>query len=148
MKNINLQRAKADDVDIFISVEKTAIGVKTYSGITDEAEAKQEIEKNIVYFIKIVDKVVGSIEYKMEDGDMAYLSGLVVLPDFQGKGIARQAIERVLEEIGDVKKVYLVTHPHNTPAIKLYLSFGFIIDGWKDNYFGDGEPRIIMARKK
>jgi ribosomal protein S18 acetylase RimI-like enzyme len=148
MKNINLQRATAEDVGIFISLEKSVVGVKTYSGIVEEKEAREEIENNIVYLIKIEDDVVGNIEYNMEDEDTAYLGGLVILPDFQGQGIGREAIKQILEKIGDVKKINLVTHPHNTPAIKLYLSFGFVIDGWKDNYFGDGEPRIVMIKGK
>ena len=148
MKNINLQRATADDVDIFVLLEKSVVGVKTYSGIVEKDEAEKEIEENIVYIIKLDDLAVGNIEYKMEDKDTAYLGGLVVLPDFQGQGIAREAIKQILEKIGDVKKIYLVTHPHNSPAIKLYLSFGFVIDGWKDNYFGDGEPRIVMSKIK
>jgi len=148
MKNINLQRATADDVDIFVLLEKSVVGVKTYSGIVEKDEAEKEIEENIVYIIKLDDLAVGNIEYKMEDKDTAYLGGLVVLPDFQGQGIAREAIKQILDKIGDVKKIHLVTHPHNSSAIKLYLSFGFVIDGWKDNYFGDGEPRIVMSKIK
>lgn len=148
MKNINLQRATADDVEVFLTLEKSAAHLKTYSAVVDEKEVLEEIEKNIVYLIKMDDLIVGSIEYRMEDDDTAYFSGLVVKPDFQGQGIAREAIGLVLEMIGDVKKVYLFTHPHNIPAIKLYLSFGFIIEGWKDNHFGDGEPRIVMSRNK
>jgi len=76
------------------------------------------------------------------------LSGLMVKPEFQGKGIGREAMRQVLEEVSDVERIWLATHPSNTPAIKLYLSFGFIIEEKIENYFGDGEPRIIMSRKK
>ncbi len=31
----------------------------------------------------------------------------------------------------------IVTHPKNTPALKLYLKYGFKIESWKDNYYGD-----------
>jgi RimJ/RimL family protein N-acetyltransferase len=134
MKNINLQRATIKDVEIFISLEKSVVGPKTYSGTVEKKEAEEEIENNIVYFIKRGDKAIGSIEYNMESEDIANLSGVVVSPEFQGHGVAREAIKQLLEKIGDVKEVRLVTHPHNTPAIKLYLSFGFVIEGWKDNY--------------
>jgi ribosomal protein S18 acetylase RimI-like enzyme len=148
MKNIILQRATINDVDIFLSLEKSVAHLKTYSAIVKKDEAKKEIEDNIVYLIKMDDIVTGSIEYKMEDDVTAYLGGLVVSPNFQGKGIAREAIRQVLEIIGDDKKIYLVTHPDNIPAVKLYLSFGFIIGERKENYFGDGEPRIVMSRLK
>jgi hypothetical protein len=29
----------------------------------------------------------------------------------------------------------------------LYLSMGFIIESWLDNYFGDGEPRLMLVKK-
>ncbi|MDD4902625.1 MAG: GNAT family N-acetyltransferase [Patescibacteria group bacterium] len=148
MENINLKRATLSDVDIFLSLEKSVAHLKTYSAIIEKDEVKKEIENNIVYLIKAGDSIVGSIEYKMEDDDTAYFSGLVVSPDFQGKGIAREAIKQVLEIIGEDKKIHLVTHPDNIPAVKLYLSFGFIIGERKDNYFGDGEPRIVMTRLK
>ena len=48
---------------------------------------------------------------------------------------------------GNVKRIDLVTHPHNSKIIGLYLSYGFIIEAWKDNHFGDGEPRIVLARE-
>jgi RimJ/RimL family protein N-acetyltransferase len=148
MKNIILQRATVDDVDTFLSLEKSVAHLKTYSAIVDIKEAEKEIEENIVYIIMVDDKAVGSIEYKREDNDVVYLSGLVVSPDFWRQGIARQAMEKIFAEIGEVKKIHLVTHPHNSSAIKLYLSFGFVIDGWKDNCFGDGEPRIVMMKIK
>jgi len=44
--------------------------------------------------------------------------------------------------------IWLITHPLNTPAILLYLKNGFQITGWKDNYYGDSEPRIIFAHNQ
>ena len=52
----------------------------------------------------------------------------------------------VLEEFRDVKRIDLVTHPDNIKAIALYQSLGFAIESRKENYYGDGEPRIVMAR--
>jgi ribosomal protein S18 acetylase RimI-like enzyme len=148
MKNIILQRATEKDVEDFLAVEKTAVGKKTYSCIVDEKKAKEEIEKKVVYLIKADGEIVGSIEYGTENDGSAYCCGLVVKTEFQGQGIAREAVRQLLEIIGADKKVHLVTHPHNIPAIKIYLSFGFVIEGWKENYFGDGEPRIVMVRQK
>jgi ribosomal protein S18 acetylase RimI-like enzyme len=52
----------------------------------------------------------------------------------------------ILEELKDYKRIELVTHPDNKSAIKLYFSFGFLTEKQMENYFGDGEPRILMAK--
>ena len=147
---ISLQRAITDDIDAYLAIEKS-VGTghaKTYSGITSEQEARDEIEKSIVYLVKKDDLVVGSIQYKLEGKDRAHITGLVVDPRFQEQGIGREALARILDELKDTKRIDLVTHPYSTPAIILYLSSGFIIESWKDNYFGDGEPRIFLSRIK
>ena len=54
MQNITLQRATVEDIDTYLALEKS-VGAghsKTYSGITNEKEAREEIEKNVVYLIK------------------------------------------------------------------------------------------------
>jgi len=42
------------------------------------------------------------------------------------------------------KRIELVTHPDN-PALKLYESLGFTVESRKENYWGDGEPRLVLA---
>src|SRR3989344_8045074 len=150
MKKITLQRATTDDIDIYLAIEKSvgAGRVKTYSGVTNEKEARDEIEENVVYLIKKDDQIVGSIQYQLEGMDRAHITGLVVDPRFQEQGIGREALTQIFDELKDARRIDLVTHPHNTPAIMLYLSFGFVIESWKDDYFGDGEPRIVLSRIK
>ncbi|TSC74309.1 MAG: acetyltransferase [Parcubacteria group bacterium Gr01-1014_44] len=145
---ITFQKATVDDVKIFIELEKKVAHLKIYSGIIDEGEARKEIENNEVYFIRKGNEVIGSTEYQMKGPNEAYLGGLVIDPLFQGQGIARQAIEFRLNKLENVKRVWLVTHPHNSKIIRLYLSYGFIIEAWKDNYYGDGEPRLVLVLEK
>jgi len=136
------------DLDSFMALEKSVARLKTYSAITDKNDARKEIEKNVVYLIKMGDKVAGSAMYEMKGKNCAYLSGLVIAPRFRGKGIARKAIAYRLNKLKNVKRIEVVTHPHNSPIIKLYLSFGFIIESWKNNYYGDGEPRLMLSLTK
>jgi ribosomal protein S18 acetylase RimI-like enzyme len=145
MSTITFHKATLDDVDAYLALEKTAIPLKVYSGIADAQEAKEEIETNEVYLIKKDGVIVGSTEYQMQEPGHAYMSGLVIDPDFQGQGIGRRAVEFRLDQLKDMKRIYLVTHPHNSRVICMYLSYGFIIESWKDDYFGDGEPRIVLA---
>lgn len=145
MPEITFQKATVGDVDAYLNLEKKADYLTVYSAIVDKDEAIEEIENNEVYLIKNGDVVVGSTEYQIQEPDCAYMGGLVIDSDFQNQGIARKAIEFRLNQLKDMKRIYLTTHPHNSKVIHMYLSYGFIIESWKDDYFGDGEPRIVLA---
>ncbi|MCX6729902.1 MAG: GNAT family N-acetyltransferase [Candidatus Portnoybacteria bacterium] len=146
--DITFKKATVDNVAEFLRIEKSVAGSKTYCGSVDEQEAREEIENNVVYFIQNKGTNIGTIEYEIKEKDHAYLSGLVVSSNFQGRGIGRKALEWLLvNDLKDFKRIDLATHPHNTRAVILYLSLGFVIESWKDNYFGDGEPRIVLARE-
>jgi len=146
MGDITLQKAAIEDLPTLISIEESVANLKIYSAITSEDEWREELAKSTVYIIKKENVPVGDISYEMKNDSYAHLSGFAIIPQFQGQSIGREALTLVLEELKGVKRIDLVTHPYNTPAIMLYLSFGFSIESWKDNYFGDGEPRIVLAK--
>jgi ribosomal protein S18 acetylase RimI-like enzyme len=50
-----------------------------------------------------------------------------------------------LQTIG-IKPVHLVVHPKNVGALLLYLKCGFEMYGWDENYYGDGQPRLLVKR--
>lgn len=145
---INLREATIEDLGLLASLEKTVSNLKTYSAMVTEEEWKEELAKSKVYIIEKDGVAIGNISYELKGGDHAYLNGFVVIPDFQGQGIGREVLARILEELKNMRRIDLATHPHNAKAIRLYLSFGFIIESWKDNYFGDGEPRIVLSKTK
>lgn len=146
---INLRRATLEDADIVATIEGSVSGIKVYSALTGRGEIEKEIKNSIFYLIEKDGEVVGNVSYEMKGKSHAYMSGLAVMPKFQGQGIARQAVEIILSELKDVKVIDLVTHPENEKAIKLYESFGFKKAGEIiENYFGDGEPRIRMVLQK
>lgn len=118
-----------------------------YFSCTDEDMVKKYMDKSKVYFVLNDDKqIVGTISYEIKDDNDFYCDGLVVSPKYRGKSHALGAVKEMLKLIGENKHVHLAVHPHNTPAIITYLKAGFVISGWKDNYFGDGEPRIEMEK--
>ena len=80
-------------------------------------------------------------------GKTAHCNGLVVLPQFRRQGFGLRAMRLVLKKMQAYPRVELVVHPHNSPAVSLYLSLGFIIESWVKNYFGDGQPRLVMVKK-
>ncbi len=147
---IQFQRATLEDIPTLISIEQKVANLKTYSAMTDQKEWEAEIGKNnaMVYLILKDNIPVGDASYEKRNDDNAYISGLVIDPKFQGMGIGHEAMKHILEELRDVKTIELVTHPKNKAAIDLYLSLGFMIKERKENYFGDGEPRVILIKEK
>jgi len=69
------------------------------------------------------------------------------LPKFRNKGCATAALKWISSKLKKFKRIDLLTHPHNTAAIRAYFKLGFVIDSWVDNPFGDGEPRIRMIKE-
>ncbi len=94
------------------------------------------------YILYDEDAPAGFFAFK-KDQDGIEVKAIVVDPEKQGKGYGR-AMMRKLLELTAGNKLHLVTHPKNTSAIVFYLKSGFEIYGWKDNYYGDGEPRLLL----
>ncbi|MFZ3032324.1 MAG: N-acetyltransferase [Candidatus Moraniibacteriota bacterium] len=143
-----MERATLDDVENFLTLEQKVSDQRTYSAMAERTDAEKEIETNVVYLIKKDEAVVGSIAYQIKSEVHAYLSGLVIDPEYQGIGLGREALKRVLEELEPMERIDLVTHPENTPALELYLSLGFEVESKKENYYGDGEPRLVLVKTR
>jgi len=143
-----LKRAIDDDIPQLIELEKSVAGTKIYDPMLTGEEWLVALEIGFVYLIQVHGVSVGSISYEKKGDSWMHISGLVVDPGFQGKGIGREALTQLLVELKGVKRIDLVTHPDNAKALKLYKSFGFVEESRKENFFGDGEPRIILALEK
>lgn len=79
------------------------------------------------------------------DNAWVELRTIAVLPEFQNNGIGTLMLKKFFQ-LTDCKNIRLVTHPHNKKALHLYLKHGFTIIGLKNNYFGDGEPRLLLHK--
>lgn len=145
---LNLKKVTESDIPILLALEKSVAGAKTYSAMLSTEEWQDELKNNEVFLIEQTGQPVGSIMYEIKSPERAYLSGLVIDPRFQGQGLGRQALELVLGQLKDFKRIDLVTHPDNSRALKLYQSLGFVVEARKENYFGDGEPRFVLALVK
>ena len=113
-------------------------------------DIKAFLGKEISYLVFLNNEPVGEAAYELkDDGKKAYISTLVVVPEYQGKGIATKIFNKIIKEIIDkpaVENVELITHPKNNAALVIYLKNGFEIVEWQDNPFGDGEPRLKLRK--
>lgn len=124
--------------------------VKTTSGLyrahTEKESVIKLIHNNQVFLIMKSATLVGLISYSWENPHCAYVDELLIRPEFKGQGYGTQTMIWLFDQVKNAEKISLNTHPQNSRAIMLYLKSGFIIDGWNDNFFGDGEPRIHMVK--
>ncbi len=146
--SVQLRVATSADISSLIKLEKSVSGKNIYSPMLDENEWREELGRAQVFLIENDSGVIGNVSYQHKEHDHVYISGLVVDPRFQGKGIGRQVLTQLLERLKDVKRIDLVTHPDNQAALQLYQSLGFVVESRKENYYGDGEPRLILALEK
>ena len=91
------------------------------------------------------EKPVCYFSYKNTGKNTLEVETAGVLPENQRQGLGKKMMEYLIK-LNPGKTIELVTHPKNVAALKLYLSLGFVITGWKDNFFGDGEPRLTLRR--
>jgi ribosomal-protein-alanine N-acetyltransferase len=141
---VSLEEASGSDIASLIEIEKAIPKTNTYSPMVTKRGWQRELSENTVLILKMGGIAVGSIAYAEKSPKHVYISGMIVRPEYQGRGLATKAIQEVLAKHHDAKRIDLVTHPDN-PALNLYESLGFKIEGRKENYFGDGEPRLVLA---
>ncbi len=145
---LKLKRATKSDIGVLIELEKGVAGTKIYSPMLKEKEWEEALEKEIVYLVEKDGIVVGNVSYERKEESQIYISGLVINPRFQGQGIGREVMIRILDEVKDAKRIELVTHPDNMSALTLYKSLGFVVESKVENYYGDGEPRLILVLER
>lgn len=145
MEKLSLQIAKETDADDYIALEKK-VGGPTYHALASKEEFLKEISEWKTYLFKLGAKTVGHVSLQIREDGSVHFGGLAIDPEYQGKGYGRQACELVLSELKIKTGFDLVVHPDNYKAINLYKSFGFEIIERRENYYGDGQPRVILAK--
>lgn len=130
---------------LIFTIEKKAF-TRDFDLCSRDVQEEVDYLKDGEVYIAYSDEVaMGYIAYKPSTQNSAEIIALAVLPDHQGKGVGRKMIAEVIDLLKG-SRIHLVTHPKNSSAIILYLKSGFVITGLKQDYYGDGQPRLILER--
>ena len=80
---------------------------------------------------------------------IGWILSLATRQNYQGQGIGRSITEEILDVLRSkgAKDIHLTAHPENKPAIQLYNKLGFETVEEVQDYYGDGEPRLVMRLK-
>lgn len=106
-------------------------------------EESHYLEKSEVYIVFESEKPIGFFAFENQ-GEKVEIKTVVVLPEYQNQGYGKVIMVKI-KELTKPKPIILVTHPKNINALVVYLKSGFEIYGWKDNYYGDGQPRLLLT---
>lgn len=108
---------------------------------------------NIRYLVALENNsTVGFTDFELipaspEGTSRCKLMGLAVLEEHRGKGVAKQLLERVIQEAKKAActKIFLLVSEDNAAAIKLYNSFGFLSRGKTDKKLG--EKHVLLMER-
>lgn len=92
---------------------------------------------------RVDGSVVGAIGVDARP-EAVNIDSLVVLPEYQRRGIARRLLEQVIDEHG-ARAITVQTGAANAPALALYAAYGFVeIDRW---HSGEEQLEIVRLRR-
>ena len=119
---------------------------------------KNEIEKNHNYIVAEENgKIIGIVTWVMHGlpkHQLCELDRIAVLPEFRGKGIARQLFNALIKDAksfykknkSNLRKLYLLTHAGNTRAHKFYEKLGFKHETTLKSHYYRGKDEIVYSR--
>jgi ribosomal protein S18 acetylase RimI-like enzyme len=139
-----LKRADTDDVDAIVAFEALVMNKRLYGSPLDHAAAKSEIDTNEYYLYINESHVVATGALRRRDDGSIYLSNIAVHPAARRKGIARAMMRHLLLLCDTAPSLDLAVHSDNHAARSLYVSLGLSPMQIREDFFGDGEPRLIM----
>lgn len=146
MTNISFRKVEKDkDWEILLNLEKRAAkNSPYYLAFTNIEDLKKFVGKSIAYIMFDGTRSIGHIEYELRSADLAEITGFVLLPEHRGKGLGKILFGKAMDDLAKIKQIFLMTHPENSVALRVYLSAGFKVKEWKDNYYGNGQPRLRL----
>lgn len=125
-----ISEAKREDLDYLVEMDLELFGEDSFG----PSIFRKEFEVSTILVARDGDNPVGYAVVRK--GSMNDLLRLGVSKEYQGKGVGRELLNKVLELPG---KTLLFVRRNNEPAISLYKSAGF-------NVVGQHEQSWVMLR--
>ena len=142
-----IRQATPDELDDLIKMERDSYAGHAYPHLV----LRQFLDMAGPFALVAIedDEVIGHTIAlpAVSDGEPeAWLVALAVQEDLRGRGTGRLLSSVVLRRVVDrgYRIVRLTVEPDNDAAVSLYESLGFLVKDKVDDYFGEGEPRLVM----
>lgn len=146
MKNIKLTKINVCDyLKLLLDLDQKIYRHSLVTPFKNVEEVKKHLGQSVAYLIYDNKTVIGYCSFDIH-ADKIHVSGIALLEEFRHKGIGTYIMKKLLNNLKTYKNISLTVHPKNVAAVKMYYNLGFVAIGWKDNYFGDGQPRLILEK--
>jgi ribosomal protein S18 acetylase RimI-like enzyme len=108
-------------------------------------EMDEECREKVVLKAVVGEKIVGSVRANSSE-TVCQVNKLVVLPEFQKKGIGQQLLNEVESYFPEIQKFTLQTGAYSESNIRLYTKIGYQIVG--RSMFAGGVEAVVLEKIK
>jgi len=144
--NIEIEEMKKEHLDGVMVVENLSFKIPWSRNSFLEELTTNELA---IYFVATSDGQVigyGGLWRILDEG---HITNIAVHPEFRRCGAASRIMDKILTMCyeNDIKSLTLEVRKSNSAAQKLYVKYGFKIEGTRKRYYSDtGEDALIMWR--
>ncbi|QGQ95322.1 GNAT family N-acetyltransferase [Paenibacillus psychroresistens] len=129
---IQLRITIEDDLEMRVRLSMEAFGESEEDARA--MEGRTSGDKDNMYMIEVNEETVGKIRVSL-DAEQAWLYGFSILPEYQGRGIGRKVLRRIIREQSLAgHSIHLEVETKNDHALGLYESVGFKVVHAQDYY--------------
>ncbi|MCR2821273.1 GNAT family N-acetyltransferase [Lederbergia panacisoli] len=110
---------------------------------------RQRLEHSIMYVAEVDGEIVGFANYShVQEGGKVELYAIYLYPDYQGKGIGTSLLKTGMNNLENVKEIYINVEKNNKIGKTFYTSKGFeVVSEFDDELDGHILKTIRMVLK-
>ncbi|MGO3752084.1 MAG: ribosomal protein S18-alanine N-acetyltransferase [Peptoniphilaceae bacterium] len=138
---INIREVTLGDLDEIYKIERSSFEDSWSKSLIENYISNLQNKKYLISDGEIIGFVFISKGYEEYS-----LDNIAILKKFRNKGYGELLLATVLDKV-DNMDISLEVSVDNKRALGLYGKFGFKKEGFRKNYYGDGEDAIIMWRR-
>jgi ribosomal-protein-alanine N-acetyltransferase len=147
MSNLQYKKATIKDIPLLVEMDKQCFN-RSFDNQFTENEFRQYVfdRSGEAGFIYSGTDRVGYYAWVNTNSEESEIVALAILPEHQKRGFGSVTMTMLLDALKHAKRITVMTHPHNIGALKTYMNNGFVISGFREDYYGPGQPRVMLQR--
>lgn len=145
MDKLTTREATVEDLEDIMEIEEDS-----FAAPWSYESWKREIENPLTYYEVLLyrDVIIGYVGAWLL-GDQAHIGNVAVDEDFRSNGYGRYMMNHYLFSIYEkgMRAATLEVRDDNVPAIRLYESLGFEVEGVRKNYYALHRDGLIYWKR-